>query len=259
MRGRGWIKYHLYGHLGVFSYFGARIHFPRKSHAWRRVCEERIFEEDNVKFLLRLSRPATTVFDVGSNLGFMAAPILSGVLNSTVISFEPSPNTLPWLKKTIAEYPQNGRWQLVSKAVGSKPGVTSFSISTPEDAVFDGLRNTGRSKELSQIEVEVTTLDIEWQRLGCPVVSMIKIDVEGAELDVLRGAERCLHAARPFVLLEWTAQNLHAYGVSNGDLFDAVSSYRYRLYSLPDALPITCASELDLQSLRTEDFLMVPG
>lgn len=199
------------------------------------------------------------MFDVGGNLGLMAIPILRNVPNCNVVSFEPSPNSLPSLRQTVAEADLGNRWQLVEKAVGRKPGSSTFSVSRPSDGLFDGLKSTGRVDEVGKTTVEVTTIDAEWEKLGCPAVSAIKIDVEGSELDVLAGATECLKSARPTILFEWNAVNLAAYDVEPSSLLQAARSFGYDLYALPSLVPVRSGSELKLQMIMTESFLLAPS
>jgi FkbM family methyltransferase len=255
---RKWAKRKLYGRAGAFPYFGSRVYFPKGSVAFEAACEQGIFEADNVGLLQRLCRPGTHMFDVGSNLGLMALPVLESVPDSTVVSFEPSPNSLPWLKRTIARSAMRTRWQLIEKAACSRPGNAGFSVSTPTEGLFDGLRHTDRAVEFQRVTVETTTLDLEWRRLENCAVSVIKIDVEGAELEVLRGAGDCLEKARPFVLLEWCPLNLKAYEISTDALYQFASDHGYRLYALPQMVRVLDAADLELQTMRTESFLMAP-
>jgi hypothetical protein len=148
---------------------------------------------------------------------------------------------------------------LVDKALAANSGSSSFSVSGPSEGLFDGLRHTYRSAQARRVEVEVATLDSEWENLGCPEVSIIKIDVEGGELDVLRGGYRCLERARPAVLLEWCPLNFRAYHNNPGSLLDIASKQAYSLFALPWLLPVTTATGLNMQLLRTESFLMVPN
>jgi FkbM family methyltransferase len=255
---RQWAKYHLYNRRGVFPYFGYRVYFPKGSSAFRAVCEQGIFEAPNVRILQRLYRTGAYMFDVGANLGLMALPVLSSAGESRVVSFEPSPNTVPFLRRTIADSGLGDRWRLVEKAVACTPGNARFSLSAKTEGLYDGLRHTHRTPEARQVEVEVTSLDEEWMSRGCPPVSMIKIDVEGGELDVLRGARECLSRERPHILLEWSDLNLRAYDIPRDALFPFAREYCYVLYALPEMVPITTARDLSLQAIRTESFLMVP-
>jgi len=255
---RKWSKYHLYGCVGAFPYFGFQVYFPSRCTAFRRACAEGVFEAENVRALQLLCRPGSYMFDVGANLGLMALPVLRSVPDSRVISFEPSPNALPWLRKTVARSSIEDRWQLVEKAVSCAPGIIPFSVSAVTEGLYDGLLHTRRTDEARKVKVEVTTLDLQWERLGRPDLSVIKIDVEGGELDVLRGGQTCLSHARPFVLTEWCPLNLKAYGIPNESLFRFVREHGYLLYALPQMIPVTSCADLNLQMMRTESFLLTP-
>lgn len=251
-------KYHWYNLWAAFPYFGYRVYFPKGCSAFQDVCTQGIFEAFNVRILQRLCRPDTYMFDVGANLGLMALPVLRAVRGSKVVSFEPSPNTVASLRRTVAESGVEDRWRLVEKAVASTPGIAAFSLSPRTEGVYDGLRYTHRTAQVQQVQVEVTSLDQEWRSLGSPSVSMIKIDVEGGELDVLRGARKCLSHERPFVLLEWCDLNLAAYGIPRDEIFFLARESCYTLYALPEMVPITTPGDLALQAIRTESFLMAP-
>lgn len=243
---------------GFFPYFGVRVHFPKGSSAFREACNQGIFEAGNAHVLQHLYRPGSVMFDVGANLGLMALPVLSAVPDSQVVSFEPSPNTLPWLRRTIAGSGLKNRWLLVEKAVSSKPGASDFSLSAPAEGLYDGLVHTRRSAESRRVKVEVTTLDEEWKRLNCPAVSVLKIDVEGGELEVLWGAQELLAQTCPSVLLEWCPLNLEVYHLPVDSLFHFARECRYSLYALPAMVPIRTPSELELHVIQTYSFLMSP-
>jgi len=257
------IKYWLYGSCpgiaGTFPYMGTRVHFPKGSLSFRAACEQGIFEIDNVRLLTRLTRPGTHYLDVGTNIGLMSIPVLKAAADVQVISFEASPNVLSHLARTIEESPYRDRWTLVSKAVGATVGKTSFSLSSRENSLFDGIKSTQQVAAVSQIEVEITTLDHWWLNASKPEISLIKCDVEGAELDVLRGAWQCLAGVRPHVLLEWNRHNLRAYDCKPDALFDFAVEADYSLYALPTLVKVDSGRELELQMTFTESFLLAPG
>jgi FkbM family methyltransferase len=255
---RKWLKYRLYGAVGSFPYCGTRVHFPPAAVGFKVACEQGIFEADNVRILLGICRADTCMFDVGGNLGLMAIPVLKSAVGCSVVSFEPSPNSLPSLRRTIAGAGFGNRWRLVEKAAGAKAGSAEFSLSSFGEGVYDGLKSTGRAAEVAKVTVEVTTLDTEWKKLGCPPVSAIKIDVEGSELAVIEGAAECLKATRPTIMIEWNAKNLAAYDIEPEALFGTIKSIGYSLYALPFLVEIETRSELKLHMLGTESFLLVP-
>src|SRR5215207_686852 len=127
-----------------FPYFGTRIYFPRESHLFHRVCEEDIYEPSTLKLLKAFVRPGGTYFDIGANIGLTSAPILASAPDCQVVSFEPSPNALPWLRQTREGSPHAKRWQVVGKALGTEEGNATFHANASGMSAFDGLRNTGR-------------------------------------------------------------------------------------------------------------------
>jgi FkbM family methyltransferase len=256
------LKYWLYGSCpglaGSFPYYGTRLHFPKGSLSFRAACEQGIFEADNVRVLQALVKPETFLFDVGANIGLMSAPVLYHVRDARVVAFEPSPNTLPFLQRSIEMSPFRERWALVPKAVGAEEGRAAFSLASQENSLFDGLRGTGRVLATGTVEVELTTVDVTWKELGSPVVSVIKCDVEGAELAVLAGARQCLAAMRPAVLTEWNIRNLSAYVCPPAALLNFAREACYRVYALPVCAPVISARELEVQMAFTENFLLLP-
>jgi FkbM family methyltransferase len=140
----------------------------------------------------RLFFPQQAV-DVGAHVGNHAI-YFSRVLDMHTIAFEPNPVSFWHLESNIAANGLSGRCRARRAAVGAQAGrahvvpagETNSGLSTAEP-VADG-------------ESELVTLDDELPA-GRPV-DIIKIDVEGAELDVLKGAERTLKEHRPLLYIE---------------------------------------------------------
>ncbi len=246
------------GFAGSFRYFGARVFFPKGSLSFKAACQQGIFEADNVTVLQALIRPGSCMFDVGANIGLMAIPVLTADASCKVVSFDPSVNVLPSLRRTLAESPFGARWTLVEKAVGAAPGTVTFTLSSQANSLFDGIRPTQRVESAAQVQVEMTTLDAEWVRLGKPHVSLIKIDVEGAESEVLRGAAECLRAEQPFVLLEWNRQNLAAYDCPADFVLKFAAEAGYEVLAVPGLHPVKNNHQLKLHMAFTENFLLSP-
>src|SRR6185503_3121376 len=188
---------------GKFTYFGTRAYFPKGSAIFQSACEQGIYEPDVTQWLCRLVEPGTLFIDIGANIGLTSIPVLREVQNCRVLSFEPSPNSLPYLQRTHSESVFRDRWEVLGKAAGDGARAAQFCVAAPRYAGLDGLRDTQRAEQLQSVEVPVTTVDAEWQRLGSPRVSCIKIDVEGAESLVLAGSEEIVRRERPRILLEW--------------------------------------------------------
>jgi FkbM family methyltransferase len=133
-------------------------------------------------------------FDVGAHIGsctLAAAKILGE--RGRVAAFEPTPDTFA----RLAENVKLNHATLVNLAVGATPGMVQL------DGGDD--HNSGRSRISAGAgqACAMTTLDGFWTSVGRPPVRLIKIDVEGFELDVLLGARELL-ATGPGLLLELT-------------------------------------------------------
>lgn len=246
------------GFAGSFPYYGARVFFPAGSHIFHLACEQGVYEHENVVRLLSLVRPNTYFFDIGANIGLMSLPVLHGCHDCTVLSFEPSPNTLPYLLRTAKESRYSDRWIIVGKAAGEKSGETRFHIATPEEGAFDGIHETKRVAAEKEIVVAMTTIDAEWETLGRPPVSVIKVDVEGSEIATLNGGRGCIATERPFLLLEWNTANLRASNCSPEQLLEFAAELKYSVVSMPHLIPVSDRLSIRTQMLGTESFLLVP-
>jgi FkbM family methyltransferase len=242
----------------VRQYHGQKVYLPRAGYSDLLLRDTGVYERENSDLFCRLAREGTLAVDVGTNLGLMSLPVLVHRQDVRVLSFEPSQGALKFLRRTRDECVHKARWELVTKCLGSQPGSVTFTLSEGVNIEYDGMKHTQRVGAGGTCEVEVTTLDLEWQRLGRPRVSVIKCDVEGAELGVLEGASECLAKERPFVLMEWNEANFSAYGVSTAALWDLASRLAYDIYSAPLLIPVRSLEQMQVQMLACENFLLVP-
>lgn len=209
--------------------------------------------------LAAAAKPGTTILDIGANIGAMSVPLLAQFSDVRVVSFEPSPSVLPYLTRTRDECRFRDRWVVIPLAATAKAGQEiSFVQFKGGRDVFDGIRNTGRGGRGLETRVLSTTVDTEWDALGRPPVSVMKIDVEGAELGVLGGADRCLRQCRPVVVTEWCAKNFVAYGEASEAMLDAANAAGYDVYVLPELALVTDRRLFDYQLATRENLLLLP-
>jgi FkbM family methyltransferase len=167
-----------------------------ESPAMRRRAEGR-FEPDKVAALQRLLKPGMTFVDAGSNKGDFAL-IAARVMNDEgrVLAFEPMPENCRWIRKSI-ELNGYRSIELHELALWDTDG---------REPLYLGERSGWHSLVPAQngesIEVTTRTLDAVLAESGDPHADVLKIDVEGAELRVLRGAERTLAAGPLAVIID---------------------------------------------------------
>jgi FkbM family methyltransferase len=188
----------------VVSHAGPSGHRFRMRLKWQDHTDQilGIYESEFVNALCRHVRPGDTCIDVGGNLGYYCL-LMANLVGSMghVVTFEPVAENLAVLQENISLNNLNNV-QLVNSALGAKPGTISLIrdeaggiSSTPS------VRGYAVAGSRTTVEVPVNTLDAFLATKDCRP-SIIKIDVEGAELDVLRGATDTLRTARPTVLVE---------------------------------------------------------
>lgn len=209
------------------------MHHAPGDHLVCRTIHEGIFESETVATIRQFLRPDSTYLDIGANVGLMALPFLS-TPGLTIHSFEPEPSTYQFLSRTHnAASIRN--WHLHELALGRVPGVAEFHHGHPSDAAYAGLRDTGRSGPASHTtNVTVATLDQVWEELGNPKVSVIKIDVEGGELDVFAGGRNLITSCRPAIISEIDPANYPAYGETDASIFSSIHAMDYGIFLFPD-------------------------
>jgi FkbM family methyltransferase len=243
---------------GRFRYFDQIIHFPLGSHIFERACEEGIYERNITNLILGLVEPGTTYFDVGANIGLLSVPVLSNCPTAKVVSIEASPATLPFLRQTHLNARHNGNWTIIAAAVGAHGGEADFWSCNGALGAFDGLRDTGRGGYKRLVRVAVRTLDDIWREHGFPPVSVIKMDIEGAEYHALEGATELISHARPTLIIEWAEENFTAYGLKTEDLLRWCEELMYAPYACPGFMSVGTKALLKIAMTQTETFILVP-
>jgi FkbM family methyltransferase len=139
-------------------------------------------------------------YDVGAHIGYFTIVLSNLVgLHGKVFSFEPAPRNLAALNHNLLT---NEVVNAVSvpMAVSSISRPTIFATFSYSSVNHIATASTPTDAEL--IRVQSTTLDDFVYRDGHPAPGFIKLDVEGAEVEVFRGAVRLLHEARPVIMAE---------------------------------------------------------
>ncbi len=154
--------------------------------------------------LVEFVHPGHCVWDIGANVGygtFGAAHLVGG--GGSVLAVEPDTWLVSLLRSSANSQPNSsGNVTVLAAAVASECGVRTFSIASRSRAT-NSLAEYGTSQTGGVAETQtVVTLSLDWLRERFPAPQFLKIDVEGAELEVLRGATSILRRDRPVILCE---------------------------------------------------------
>ena len=167
---------------------------------WRPRLKSNLFD-----FAREFVGPGSVVWDLGANVGLftLAAAHRAGP-SGRVVAVEPDPWLAELLRKSVAmQRKPCAPIQVIPAAVSQALGIASLNIArrgrasnflagTPGSPHAGGVRDT----------VQVVTITLDWLLECGPPPAVVKIDVEGVEMDVLRGAKRMLTEVRPVILCE---------------------------------------------------------
>lgn len=187
--------------------------------------------DSEVAFIQRYSGDAGVMIDVGANLGCMTLTMSRARPMLEVHCFEPSPETFAILQDNL-RYNQAGKAHPHAMAVGASIGRTSF-INSAETAYSNRMTDGLAATDGPVVEVDVISLDEFVSGLAVNEVAFLKVDVEGHEPEVIRGAADILkNKSCRCALIELCPRNLISVGSSMADLLTAVDEVGFGLYFL---------------------------
>jgi FkbM family methyltransferase len=221
----------------IIPYEGFELVYSRRTSVVERLVETGAYEPEVREALaaeLARSRSRCLV-DVGANVGLVTLAALADVPDARIFAFEPGRHQRDLLAETIRRNGLGDRISLSPFALGERPGTASFAVHSSRHAAGDGFRDTGRGGRARLTTVEVDTLDRWWERSGRPSLDVLKLDTEGSELLVLRGAEAVLAACRPVLVLEIQEENLWPYPFGAEQVREEVDRAGYELEPLTRA------------------------
>jgi len=160
-----------------------------------------IYENEKQRAFTHWVKAGNVVYDIGANVGYYTL-LASTLVGETglVMAFEPLPANLIYLRKHLT---LNGVYntQIFEVAVSNENGTAMFSEMSE--------RSVGHLERTGKLEVQVVKLDTLYENGVIPPPDVMKIDVEGAEHQVLTGALSILEEHHPVIFLATHGQEVH--------------------------------------------------
>jgi FkbM family methyltransferase len=184
------------------------------------------YEPITTEYFKKIITDGINVIDVGANIGYYS--LLSAKLTKGLVyAVEPEPRNLSLLKENI-ELNRLKNVVVIDKAVSDKNGIAKCYVSKDESGEHSLVH--GREHIKDTIDVEVAKLDdIIKDKIG-----LIKIDTEGNEIAVLKGAERIIKSNSLKLIVEVWYPGLKASGYDINDLVNLLREYGYSKFEMID-------------------------
>lgn len=171
------------------------------------------YEEFKTEGLLKVVRRGDVSYDIGGHVGYYA--IVESVLagdQGEVYVFEPRPLNIAYIKRHI-EINGISNVHLVEAAVSDRKGEARFETRTGT--------GTGHMSDTGNLSVSTVIIDELVESGSYPPPNFIKIDVEGAEASVLKGARRTIEKWRPNLLVATHGEDEHRF------VIEFLETFRY--------------------------------
>jgi len=197
---------------------------------WPLTLSER-YDRQTKAIIRKVCKEDSLCIDVGCFKGDILRLMMDAAPKAKHIAFEPTPVQYEYLKNTF-----NSTAEIYPYALSNVNGTSTFNY-VKTNPTYSGLvkRNYVQEEQIDEIQVEVRKLDdvVSAQRQ----VRLIKIDVEGGEFNVMRGAEQLLKSQHPFIIFEHGLGATDKYGFGPDDVYNyLVDQLGYRIMLMSDFL-----------------------
>jgi FkbM family methyltransferase len=203
------------------------------------------YESNTFKFFEKSIQPHQTILDIGAHIGLYSV-FFSKKLGDTgkVICFEPTPRTFSILKQT-ANLNALTNCVLVNAAIAERSGILKFNLTSEdgEGSNANSLVKTERS--VNSTDVKVYSID-DYRREQKLKIGVLKIDVEGYELNALKGAKETFQNDKPLGILALHPASIKQLGQTLEQIWDLLAVYKCKveIHGKPVSKEEFCANEL---------------
>ncbi len=191
-------------------------------------------EVHEVSFILSMLRPGMVFFDVGANAGLFAIGAAKKIGGNGIFAFEPCSSTCEMLKRNL-RLNRLSDVHVAQIALGDSVGEGVLQINARGKYGLNTLGHAAHpdSQVVAQEHVRITTVDVFMKEHNLARVDVMKVDIEGAELMLFRGARDLLERAdAPIILYEGFGFLTRGFGYHPVEILWFLESCGYTPYAL---------------------------
>jgi FkbM family methyltransferase len=186
----------------------------------------------DLRFLWKFLQEGMTFLDIGAHHGLysiIAAKKLR--CDGRVVAFEPSPRERRRMRLHLRH---NGSESVTLEpyALAAEVGVASLSVVVDGFNTMNSLRAPAMDQVTKQVKVDTMTLDAYLSSEKIDRVHLIKIDTEGGEVDVFRGADNLLGGIRPLIICEVLDLVTRSWGYAASHIMDLLRAHDYEWFDI---------------------------
>ncbi len=185
------------------------------------------YEAEEIRMLQTFLKEDSVVLDIGANVGWYSLILAGKVPKGKVLSFEPIPKIFDYLNKNI-RINNLANIKTYNFGFSEKQDLLDFYYD-PLLTASTSLRNLHENREKIRIRCEVRRMDDVIPKIA-PRVDLIKCDVEGAEIFVIKGGLEVLNNTKPVLFLEMLRKWSAKFGYHPNDIIAILKGIGYRCY-----------------------------
>jgi FkbM family methyltransferase len=175
-------------------------------------------------------QPHFIVADIGANVGLFSLVASAKIESGKVYAFEPGPVTMIRLQNNIQlNYLQNIK--PVPFALSDRQGSAELFISTDDNTGMSGLTEAENFSGHTAT-IEVTTADAFFSSEGIKGPHLVKMDIEGGELNALVGMKKILRVQKPVLFIEICQENLNRYERKLEEIYELLYDLEYEAFQI---------------------------
>lgn len=189
------------------------------------------YEVEKTELIHKFCEPGSTAIDIGAHFGVFSFFLAKSVgKNGKLYSFEPTPYVFNILRETIKYNKLGSIIEARQEAVINETGEIPFAIyKNSRVSNANSIYSRNLDDQFETIKVKATSLD-NLMNDGIKKLSFIKIDAEGAELEILKGARTIIKTYKPVISLEIHPKSFEDALKSQSEIFEIIQDLGYNVY-----------------------------
>jgi FkbM family methyltransferase len=203
--------------------------------------------------LKQLLQPDNVFLDIGANIGYFSLLAARSIPDGKVVSFEPVSYLFEALEKNVS-LNKGVNILPIKIAVGEKEEEGLIYLSSADNSGMSSFQQPENYSGQNEM-VKIVTLDNWFSKSGLNKINVLKIDVEGNELAVLKGMKNIANRFKPHILLELNPETLSLFNLTPADLLSYAAALSYKIFAITEVGKLVLINSHD--SLETINIALI--